>query len=119
MHRKPRVVRKPAVSTGPRSVLARSSTRTMANSTAAMIANMFFLREWMGFVNAIPDARRRQTAKIYNRPVQALNGPAAVVAACDHHPLARFAVGILAAPTGFTDEGATLFVGRPREDRDT
>ena len=51
--------------------------------------------------------------------MQALTGPAAVVAACDHHPLARFAVGILAAPTGFTDEGATLFVGGSREDRDT
>jgi ribosomal protein S18 acetylase RimI-like enzyme len=61
-----------------------------------------------------PPATAANPVMIYTPPVQALTGPAAILAACDHHPLARFGVGLLAAPTGFTENGGTLFFGRAR-----
>jgi GNAT superfamily N-acetyltransferase len=44
--------------------------------------------------------------------VQTLHGPAAVVAATDHHPYARFAAGAAAEVQGLTDGDAVLWRGR-------
>jgi ribosomal protein S18 acetylase RimI-like enzyme len=87
--------------------------------------------------------------EIYHASVQALTGPAAIVAACGHHPVSRFAVGLLASPSGFTHpaegnspanhrsaghgspanhtdavgstsgRGGTIFFGRAHDDGDT
>jgi ribosomal protein S18 acetylase RimI-like enzyme len=96
-----------------------------------------------------PAPAEPNTVEIYDASVQVLTGPAAIVAACGRHPVSRFAVGILASPSGFThsgeadspayhrraghgssahhiDEvgstsgrGGTIFFGRARDDGDT
>ena len=96
-----------------------------------------------------PAPAEPNTVEIYHASVQVLTGPAAIVAACGRHPVSRFAVGILASPSGFThsgeadspayhrraghgssahhiDEvglksgrGGTIFFGRARDDGDT
>jgi ribosomal protein S18 acetylase RimI-like enzyme len=53
---------------------------------------------------------------IYNSPVRLLTGAAEILAACDHHPMARFAIGAAAQPTGCTDTNGTLFFGQARDD---
>jgi GNAT superfamily N-acetyltransferase len=53
---------------------------------------------------------------IYNSPMRLLTGAAEILAACDHHPMARFAIGAAAQPSGCTDAGGTLFFGQARGD---
>jgi hypothetical protein len=66
-----------------------------------------------------PVVSRGKPVRIYNSPVQRLTGPAAILAACDHHPFARFGAGAVADPIGVTDSSGTLFVGGAGDDRTT
>jgi GNAT superfamily N-acetyltransferase len=119
MQRKPAVVRNPPVITGPRSLSARSNTKTMANSTAAMIANNVTSEGWTTTSMQYPAAPGPKPQSIYNSSVRQLTGPAEILAACDHHPFARFGLGAVGDPTGFVDANGTFFAGTSRHHRTT